>query len=1150
MKNNSILRINGYLCYSQIFKLILLISLLFLANMPIQGHTWQDIKISVMHQDQTLGRVIDDIEAKSGYSVLIRNNDIDLDTKVTINMKNESLDTILGMLFKNKDVAYTISDKRISIYKPQQSVVNQRKTIKGKVTDEEGEPIIGASISSVDGKEGTLTDLDGLFSIEVANATTKMRVGYIGYQSQTTTLGNSTYLNIVLKEDAQLLDEVVVVGYGVQKKSVVTAAISSVKSEELGRVAPTRIDNVLKGMVSGVSITQASGQPGDGSRIRIRGVGTINNSEPLYIVDGMPIGGGIDYLNPADIESVEILKDAASAAVYGARGANGVILVATKQGEAGKTTLNYNFSYGWQNIWKKRKVLNATEYALLINEMRMNDGDEPIYQNPYAYGEGTDWQKEVLNSNAPIVEHQVSISGGNNKGNYYLSFGYLYHEGIVGGNLNRSNYDRYSARFNNTYTVWDESKNRTFIRKLRMGSNISYSRTESMGVGTNSERGTPLGTSLAISPILSVYANNPEELLNMHPTAVTDQKGRPFTIVGDEYGNQTNPVAQLHLPGGKGESDKIIANIWGELEILKELKLKSSYGADLSFWGDNGYEMPFYLGRFNHLETSSVWSSMNRAYTWQVENTLSYSHTFNKVHNIAILLGQSAQSSRTRNLGGQSYLIRDPSQPYIDATDQEEKARIAWGSMSPYHKLASYFGRASYNFEEKYMAEFTLRRDGSSNFGPKNRWAIFPSISMGWNITNEKFMESRPDFLSNLKLRLSWGQNGNQSIGEFMYTSMIYGGSNYILGPEGANVLAPGATPGGYTNPKLKWEESEQYNVGLDGYLFNGAISFGIDWYKKKTNGMLMTVPLPQYIGDSRPTGNVGDMQNTGIEIDLSYKTKINQVSFKVGGNASYNKNKLIKLGNQNGWANYDNIHGGIGTITRAENRQPFPFFYGMKTAGIFQTQEQINNHVNERGEMLQPAAKPGDVIFKDVNGDGIINEEDRTKIGKGMPDWTFGFNFGAEWKGFDINAFFHAVVGNEIYDASKRSDYPYLNMPKYMLDRWTGPGTSNKIPRLSQDIANSDAPYNNWMSSDLYVHNGSFLRLRSLQLGYTLPKTLMSKMFVNNLRVYLNAENLFILTKYHGFDPEISSGGTSLSVDRGVYPQPRILSIGANVTF
>ncbi len=794
-------------------------------------------------------------------------------------------------------------------------------------------------------------------------------------------------------------------------------------------------------------------------------------------------------------------------------------------------------------------MLNATEYALLINEMRMNDGDAPMYQDPYSYGEGTDWQSEVINPNAPIIEHQVSLSGGNNKGNYYLSFGYLYHEGIVGGNLNRSNYDRYSARFNNTYTIWDEA-DRAFMQTLRAGTNISYSKTESMGVGTNSERGTPLGTSLVMSPILPVYADNPEEILANYPNAVTDFTGRPFSIVGDEYGNQTNPVAQLHMPGGKGGSDKVIANIWGELEILKNLKLRSTYGADLSFWEDNGYEMPFYLGMYNLLETSSVWSTMTRGYTWQVENTLSYSFELNNLHNLSVLLGQSAQSTRSRYVGGQSYLLRDPSQPYIDATDQDEQSRLAWGSLSPYHKLASYFGRLSYNFDEKYMAEFTMRRDGSSNFGPENRWATFPSISMGWNITNEEFMENRPDFLSNLKLRLSWGKNGNQSIGQFMYTSMIYGGSNYILGPEGANITAPGATPGGYTNAKLKWEESEQYNVGLDGYLYNGAVSFTLDWYNKKTNGMLMTVPLPQYIGDSRPTGNVGDMQNTGVEFDLTYNKRINQVLLKVGGNASYNKNRLIKLGNQNGWANYDNIHGGIGTITRAENGEPFPFFYGMKTNGIFQTQEQINSYVNNNGEMLQPASRPGDVIFVDVNGDGIIDEDDRTKIGKGMPDWTFGFNAGFEWKGFDFNAFFHAVVGNQIYDASKRSDFPYLNMPKYMLDRWTGPGTSNKIPRLSQSIAISGAPYNNWMSSDNYVYDGSFLRLRSLQLGYTLPKALTSKVYINNLRVYLNAENVITLTKYHGFDPEISSGGTSLSVDRGVYPQPRILSVGANVTF
>lgn len=648
--------------------------------------------------------------------------------------------------------------------------------------------------------------------------------------------------------------------------------------------------------------------------------------------------------------------------------------------------------------------------------------------------------------------------------------------------------------------------------------------------------------------MLSVYEPNQEKLFAEHPTAVADPSGRLFTVVGDDYGGITNPVAQLYLPGDEDNSDKFVGNIWGELEMCKNLKFKTSYGADLGFWGNDGYTMPYYLGRFSFVNNSSVWSSMNRSFTWQVENTLTYHFKLNELHDFSILLGQSSQSTRSRNIGGTSYIIRDPSQPYIDATDQDQNSRIAWGSLSPNSRLASYFGKISYNYNERYMLEFTVRRDGSSNFGPNNKWATFPSLSAGWNLTNEPFMKSRPDFLGSLKLRASWGKNGNQSIGQFKYTSMIAGNSNYLLGVEGSNKNVAGATPNGYPNPNLKWEESEQTDIGLDGMLFNGALTFSVDWYQKKTNGMLMTMSLPQYIGNSRPVGNVGDMRNTGFEMDLQYKFVVSDANFKLGANASYLKNELIKLGNDEGWANYDTAMG-VGTFTRGQNGEPFPFFYGWKTAGIFQTAKQVTDYVNDKGVMLQPNAKPGDVIFVDYNKDGVINEDDRTKLGKGMPDWTFGLNLGADWRGIDFSAFFYASVGNDIFDVSRRTDYPYLNQPAYMMDRWCGPGTSNKIPRLTKDLDGSTSN-NNWRSSDLYVNDGSFLRLKSIQLGYTLPSSITNLFYVKNLRVYVMAENLFTLTKYHGFDPEISSGGTSLGVDRGIYPQARTWLMGASVTF
>ena len=1024
---------------------------------------------------------------------------------------------------------------------------NTKEKVSGIITDSRtNDPLIGVSVVEKGTTNGTITDLDGKYSINVSQNSI-LEIKYIGYKSVEVRVTKSE-LNVGLQEDNELLDEVVVIGYGVQKKSVTTAAISGVKAEELGKVSPTRVDNVLRGMVSGVNITAASGQPGDAARVRIRGIGTINDSDPLYVVDGMPIDkGGIDYLNPSDIESVEVLKDAASAAIYGSRGANGVILVSTKQGKSGKAVVNYNFSYGWQNPWKKRAVLDASQYAMMMNEMSLNDGGGIVYQNPQSYGKGTDWQDETFNSNAPIVQHQLSISGGNDKGSYMMSFGYFSQDGIVGGNYGRSNYDRYSLRLNNNYTIFDEKQTRNFLTTLRIGTSISYARIKSTGIGTNSEFGSPLGSALAISPMIGVYAEDPDATLAQYPTAVTNKHGQVYTIVGDDYNEITNPLAQLSLPGERNNTDKIVANFWAELEIYKNLKFKSSYGADLAFWGADGYTPIYYLGKSNNVSETKVWSSMNRSYTWQVENTLSYTNTINDLHNFTILLGQSAKKDRYRNLKGESYDLINASQGManIDASNQAEAQRRAWGRMYPYHNLASYFGRISYNFDERYMLEATLRRDGSSNFGPNHKWGSFPSLSAGWNITNEKFMKVDPKILTSLKLRASWGKNGNESIDRFRYISMIQNGNNYMLGQDGSIIIAPGAKPNGYANPDIKWEQSEQTDIGVDARFLNGALSFTADWFSKKTIGMLMAMSLPGYIGDTAPIGNVGDMKNEGVEFDVSYQFKVSDFNFRVGANASYIKNKLTKLGTLNGWANYDSFQS-AGTITRAANGEPFPFFYGKKTSGIFQTQEEVNSYVNSKGELLQPNAVPGDVRFVDINGDGIINDDDRTKIGKGMPDWYYGFNFNITWKGFDMNAIFQGTFGNDIFDATRRIDLYKVNMPSYMLDRWTGPGSSNRLPRLTSKDNNG-----NWQSSDLYVHNGSFLRLRSLQIGYTLPKSILQKIYLQNLRVFLNAENLLTFTSYEGFDPEISSGSsTSLGVDKGVYPQSRTISIGANIVF
>lgn len=558
----------------------------------------------------------------------------------------------------------------------------------------------------------------------------------------------------------------------------------------------------------------------------------------------------------------------------------------------------------------------------------------------------------------------------------------------------------------------------------------------------------------------------------------------------------------------------------------------------------------------NYTLRSSVWSSMNRGYRWQTENYFSYNKTIGK-HTFAAVLGQSAMSYNYRYISGTDYdlLETDPRKANIDhAIAERTEERVSGGTGGyDYQRLASYFFRFNYNYDERYMLELTVRRDGSSRFGPGHKWATFPAASFGWNISNESWFKDNIDWVNQLKLRASWGKNGNENIGDFRYASLMSGGQNYYFGRGWdvatagfASTMQYGASAGALANPTIRWEESEQLDLGLDARLLNDRLNFGIDYYKKKTNGMLMDMPIPSYVGQSAPMSNLGDMENWGIEFEIGWQQQLGDFHYSVNANASLLRNKLINLGNSSGEAVYQsNGASGVGDYVKGMNGEVWPFFYGMKTDGIFQNWDEVNSYVNSNGERMQPNAQPGDVRFVDYNGDGIINDNDRTKIGKGQPDWTFGLTLTADWKGFDANIFFQGSLGNDIFDYSMRGDIPAMNRPAWILDRWIGEGTSNRIPRMT--AAN---PNQNWRSSDLYIKNGSYLRLKTAQLGYTIPSKIIRKTGLQNVRVYIAGENLLTFTKYDGFDPEMASGGyTTIGVDRGIYPQARTITVGATIT-
>ena len=1047
--------------------------------------------------------------------------------------------------------------------------------IVGTVTDGNGEPIIGASVvEKGQPQNGSITNIDGQFAIKVQAGKTLV-ISYIGFVTQE--VPASSDMTVVLKEDDKTLNEVVVIGYGVQKKSVVTAAIAKVSADDLEGKSPVRVDNALKGLAAGVNVTSSSGQPGASPRVRVRGTGTINNSDPLYIVDGMPIEGGIDFLNPSDIESIEVLKDAASGAIYGARAANGVVLVTTKKGKVGKPSINYNFSQGWQTAWRRRDVTSATDYAIMQNELRLNGGQAPIYADPYnlmdtngdpIQGFGTDWQDLVFNDNAPVQNHEVSVSGASDKLNYYLSMGFYDQEGIVGGNYGQSNYQRLSLRSNNIYNVYDASQERNFLNKLDVTVNLAYTRVKSTGISENSEWGSVLGSALYMSPIIAPTVTNKDLADQMHENyEVTqgyqlqrDAAGNYYTIPGTfgSYAEMNNPLALLNMNPSKNWSHKFVPKFSFDLQLWDNLKYHFNYSVDLSFWGNSAATLSKYYHSGNAKgEHTSASMSWNKGCNWQVENTLTYDKQFGK-HTIGVVLGQSAMKNKSDYVGAERWNIINLEKPYMSYTNANVVYEVdadgkligtpvaefnGWGGPNVEHRISSLFGRVSYNYDEKYMLQATIRRDGSSRFGPNNKYGTFPSVSVGWNIMNEKFMEQTQGWLSNLKFRASWGKNGNDNIGDFQYTVLNAMGNNVLFGNPAIKQIGSKAST--TANPSIKWEESEQTDFGLDFGFFNQALTFTVDYYIKKTNGMLMTMPIPSYVGESKPIGNTGDMENKGIEFELGYKWNISDAHFAIKANATYTKNTLKNLGNESGFLDYDGVQGFTGgSLARGSNGMPFPYFYGYKTNGVFQNYNEVNSYVNADGGLIQPSARPGDTRFVDINGDGQITSDDRTKIGKGTPDWNFGLNFNADWKGFDFNMFFQGVAGADIFDATYRTDVTAGNYPTYMLNRWTGEGTSNKYPILRA------GDNTNWQVSDLYIVDGSYMRLKNISLGYTLPRNLTRQISIERLRFFVMAENLVTWTKYWGFDPEISSGGKSLGIDKGVYPQARIWTVGLNLTF
>jgi TonB-dependent starch-binding outer membrane protein SusC len=1003
--------------------------------------------------------------------------------------------------------------------------------INGTITDlKNNEPLIGVTVKEQGSNRATTTDIDGRFEMTCA-ANAALEFSYIGYKTLIINVEGRQSLTVQLSEDQKQLEEVVVVGYGVQKKSVVTGAISKVKSEDLENMPVARIEQSLQGRTSGVRVTSASGQPGEGSTVRIRGTTSINSSEPLYVVDGIPILGGIDYLNQGDIESIEVLKDAASAAIYGARAANGVIIVTTKKGAPDRMEVNYHTYWGNQYPWKKLSLLNGKEYGTLMNEASVAGGGAILFPNPSTLGEGTDWQDAVFNNGALMRNHELSISAGSKKSQYFASAGFFDQDGIV--SKNNSNWQRFSVRFNSTHKITDN---------ITFGNTLSYTRTSSVGVATNSEYGSPLGRAINLDPLTPLIITDPTELNNpvyKNFPVVRDENGNPYGISKYVTSEVLNPIAALQVAQGSGWADKIVGNAFAEIKLLKGLTFKSTIGTDLAYWGNEGFQPIYYLNASNGNSITRYGRAQNRGLVWNLTNTLSYNLVANN-HNLTLLAGVVGEKNQGNGIGGNVEKIpvtRIQDASLIFPTSRADQSFYGFEYIET---TSSYFGRATYNFKEKYLFTGILRVDGSSKFGSNNKYGSFPSMSAGWVVSEENFFKNiRP--INFLKIRASWGINGNDNIGNFRYVSTVGGFRNYTFGIK--DDLVNGVSPNAIANPDLRWEQTEQTDLGFDArFAKNWTLTF--DLFNKKTKDMLLDIAVPSYVGNNGPIGNIATMENRGAELELTFNKKTTNWNFALSGNISYVENEVTFLGNDKKFLPGQRFSPQGLEITRTQVGLPIGAFFGYKTDGIFQNQNEVNSYVGTDGKLMQPNAKPGDFKFQDVNNDGKIDTEDRTNIGDPTPNWTYGFNFTTAYKGFDVIIFGQGVAGNQIFKATRRFDLQMANMTSDALGRWTGEGTSNTYPRLAMNDPNQNFS----RSSDFYVEDGGFFRIKTLQIGYSFPKNWINKVRLNKCRLYVSGNNLLTLTKYSGFDPEI--GGGSFGIDRGIYPQARFYLAGVQVGF
>lgn len=1158
---------------------VFLILGIFSANAIVYS---QDLKIDFSNKSFTVGEVLATIEKNSDYRFLYRNDQIDLNRTIKIDPANNTIDGVLTSLFNKTGVNFRTVENNLVILSP--DVLQKPKTVTGKVTDDSGQSIVGVTVSVKGTNRAVVTDVYGAYSIQINDVDKVLVFSFVGMKKQEVLINGRTTINVTLTSESIGLDEVVVVGYGVQKKKLVTGATVSVKGDYLKKLNTTNALQALQGQAAGVNITSSSGQPGGGIKVNIRGIGSVGNITPLYVVDGV-ITGDISYLNNSDIATVDILKDAASCAIYGINGANGIVLITTKSGSSDSKKggqISFDAYYGTQNAARKLNLLNAEQYATIQNEAAINSGQAPLFTqtqiNALAQGStalqanGTNWSNEMFSSNVPTQNYNLSATGGNDVSTYSLGLSCVQQGGIIGGS-DLSNYQRINFRSNSERKMYDGM--------LKVGEHLTFSIIDQKGVADGGLYSGNVVAGIFTSPLLAMYDAKGNYLSSLNSTIYkggvwNNTEANPYALM--QYNNQNESKTQ-----------RLVGDVYAELQPIKNLKLKSTFGIDYSSSANHSYR-PVYdkLSIYAFNLDENIGQGSSQGYSWNWDNTINY--TFNiKNHNFDVLAGSAVQKYQGSFVGGNitgttlfnsfdrgylsnstvtsvsmsspSTITRLPGE--ADSTYNKRFAAAAqllthgmslYGNANAVSVHASFFGRVNYSYKEKYLATAIFRADGSTMFAPGHQWAYFPSLSAGWVASSESFMESTKSWLDFLKVRASWGTNGNDHIRNFNYLSLIsLSNARYNFGSDNTT-LTQGSYPSTIGNENTKWETSYQTNIGIDARLLNNKLNVGIDVYNKLTKDWLIAAPLLATAGVSQnPYINGGDVTNKGIELQLAYNNKIGKdFNFTVSGSYAYNKNVVNNIPTADGI-----IHGSTNSLYvngpeffRASVGNPIGYFWGYETAGLFQTEADVLNYKNSKGVVIQPNAKPGDLKYVDLNGDGTITADDKTNIGDPNPHHLFGLSLACNYKNFDFSVTANGVAGNKIVQAY-RGPGQWANWTTDILSRWHGEGTSNTMPRITQNSSN-------WVEfSDLYIHDGSYLRISNISLGYDFAKLAKWKN-LSQFRLYVSVQNLITFTKYSGMDPEVGASAADASgayyfgqgIDTGVYPRPQVYMVGVNIIF